>query len=127
MKTTKDIEEYLKVLGADYKTIKEGIWLVKLKDTDIDNLVISHEPPIVVFRINLMPVPAKKKEAFFRRLLEINATELLHGAYGLEGDKVVLVDTLQSENLDLNEIEASIESLYYSLVHHFAELAAYLD
>jgi len=127
MKTTKDIEEYLKILGADYKTIKEGIWIVKLKDTDIDNLVISYEPPIVVFRINLMPVPAKKREEFFRRLLEINASELLHGAYGLEGDKVVLVDTLQSENLDLNEIEASIESLYYSVVHHFAELAAYLD
>ena len=127
MKTNKDIEEYLKILEADYKTIKEGIWLVKLKDTDIDNLVISHEPPIVVFRINIMPVPEKNREKFFRRLLEINASELLHGAYGLEGDKVVLVDTLQVENLDLNEIEASIEALYYSVVHHFGELSAYLD
>ena len=127
MKTNQDIENYLKVLGADYKVIKDGLWLVKLKDTDIDNLLISHEPPIVVFRINLMPFPKEKREAFFRRLLEINASELLHGAYGLEGDKVVLVDTLQSENLDLNEIEASIEALYYSVVHHFAELTTYLD
>ena len=57
MRTNADIEIYLKKLGAEYKLIQEGVWIVSLKDTDIDNLVISHVPPLVVFRINLMPVP----------------------------------------------------------------------
>ena len=127
MRTNADIEIYLNKLGAEYKVIKEGVWLVSLKDTDIDNLVISHVPPLVVFRINLMPVPSKKKEEFFRRLLEINAKEMVHGAYGIEGDKVVIIDTLQIENLDLNEFEASIEALYYTVTHHFNELAGYLE
>jgi hypothetical protein len=127
MRTNMDIENYLKTLGADYKVIKEDVWLVSLKDTDIDNLIISHVPPLVVFRINLMPVPSKNREGFFRRLLEINAKEMVHGAYGIEGDKVVIIDTLQMENLDLNEFEASIEALYYTVVHHFNELAGYLE
>jgi hypothetical protein len=127
MRTNKDIEDYLKILGAEHKVIKEGVWMVTLKDSDIDNLVISHVHPIVVFRINLMPVPEKKREEFFRRLLEINAKEMVHGAYGLEGDKVVIIDTLQIENMDLNEFEASIEALYYTVTHHFHELTGYLE
>ncbi|HPZ06928.1 MAG TPA: YbjN domain-containing protein [Candidatus Eremiobacteraeota bacterium] len=126
MRTTQDIENYLTQLGADYKVIKEGLWMVNLKDVDIDNLVISYVPPLVVFRINLMPVPEKRREEFFKRLLELNAMEMIHGAYGLEGDKIVLIDTLQVENLDLNEIQASIEALYFAVSHHFQELTAYL-
>ena len=42
MRTTQDIENYLTQLGADYKVIKEGLWMVNLKDVDIDNLVISY-------------------------------------------------------------------------------------
>lgn len=126
MRTDKDIENYLNTLGAEYRVVKEGVWIVSLKDSQIDNLIISHLPPLVVFRINLMPVPEKRKEEFFKRLLELNAREMIHGAYGLEKDKVVIVDTLQIENLDLNEFEASIEALYYAVANHFEELAGYL-
>ena len=39
--------------------------------------------------------------------------DIIHGAFVLDddGDKVIFRDTLQIENLDLNEIEASLNSL----------------
>lgn len=126
MKTAKDIKEYLHHMGAEYELVKDGVWIVKLKDTDIDNLVISLLPPVVIFRINLMPIPQKRREEFFRHLLEINGTEMVHGAYGIEGDKIIIVDTLELENMDFNEFEASIEALYFAVTHHFDELAGYL-
>jgi uncharacterized membrane-anchored protein YitT (DUF2179 family) len=57
--------------------------------------------------------------------LELNLTDLAHGAYALEENNVVLVDTLQSEYLDLNELQASIESLAFAAVQNYEELSSY--
>jgi hypothetical protein len=46
-----------------------------------------------------MPVPTTRRETFYRRLLELNATDIPHGAFGIEQENVVLIDTLQVENL----------------------------
>jgi hypothetical protein len=58
-------------------------------------------------------------------MLELNLTDLVHGAYALEENNVVLVDTLQTENLDLNELQASIESLAFAAVQNYEELSSY--
>jgi hypothetical protein len=62
-----------------------------------------------------------------RELLELNARDLVHGAYGLEGDKVVLTDTLELENLDFNEFEASFDSITLALAQHLGALAPYRE
>jgi hypothetical protein len=48
----------------------------------------------------------------FKSLLQKNR-DIIHGAFVLEetGEKVIFRDTLQLENLDLNELEASLNSL----------------
>ena len=125
MATNRDIEAYFDKLKLDYKTVGEGIWVLNLEDQGIDNFVINHEPPVIVLRIKLMDIPAKNREQFFQRLLELNGTELLHGAYALEENNVVLVDSLQSEHLDLNELEASIESLAFAATQNYSELSSY--
>ncbi|MBL8978079.1 MAG: hypothetical protein JNM53_06700 [Gemmatimonadetes bacterium] len=51
----------------------------------------------------------------------------MHGAYGLEGDRVVLVDTLELENLDFTEFEASFDSLTLALATHLGALAPYRE
>ena len=63
----------------------------------------------------------------FRQLLEYNARELVHGSYGLEGDHVVLTDTLELENLDFSEFEASFDSITLALASHLATLAPYRE
>ena len=125
MATNHDIEAYFDELELDYKTVGEGIWVLSLEDQGIDNLVINHEPPVIVLRIKLMDAPGKKREQFFQRLLELNLTDLIHGAYALEENNVVLVDSLQSEHLDLNELEASIESLAFAATQNYVELSNY--
>ena len=72
MATNHDIETYFDELELDYKTVGEGIWVLNLEDQGIDNLVINHEPPVIVLRIKLMDAPEKNREQFFQRLLELN-------------------------------------------------------
>ena len=47
-----------------------------------------------------------------RKLLQKNR-DMVHGAFALDetGSKVIFRDTLQIENLDLNELEGSLDSL----------------
>ena len=125
MATDRDIEAYFDKLELEYKTVGEGMWVLNLEDQGVDNFVIDHEPPVIVFRIKLMDVPGENREQFFQHLLELTGTDLLHGAYALEQNNVVLVDSLQSEHLDLNELEASIESLAFAATQNYAELSSY--
>jgi hypothetical protein len=60
-------------------------------------------------------------------LLELNARELVHGSYGIEGDHVVLTDTLELENVDFSEFEASFDSLSLALATHMSALAPYRE
>lgn len=125
MKTDDDIEGYLVRLGLPFDKVKEGMWIVHDEEDKVENLVIVHEPPVVIFRVKLMEVPQKNREKLFRRLLELNARDLIHGAYGLENDNIVLIDTLESENIDYNEFHASVESLILEISAHYKELVSY--
>jgi hypothetical protein len=60
-------------------------------------------------------------------LLELNATQMIHGAYGLEDDSVVLIDTLQSKNLDYNEFQATVEALSLAITQDYEKLKAFRD
>jgi hypothetical protein len=50
----------------------------------------------------------------------------VHGAFTLDedGGKILFRDTLRLENLDLNEVEGTIEALSLALAEHAAELLA---
>lgn len=125
MKTNEDIESYLVKLQWPFDKVKEGMWVIHDEEDKVENLVVLHEPPVVIFRVKLMEVPEKNREKLFRRLLQLNAHELVHGAYGLEDGNIVLIDTLESENLDFNEFQASVESLIWEISAHYQELVSY--
>jgi Putative bacterial sensory transduction regulator len=102
---------------------EEGLLIVDDMDSGVTNLIIDCEDPIVIVEQLIMPVPDGADAAFFRRLLEMNAT-LVHGAFLLdEGARHVFYrDTLQLENLDKNELEGSIRALALALAEHGDEL-----
>jgi hypothetical protein len=97
------------------------MWIIR----DTVNIVVTYEPPLVVFRIKLMEVPKQKREEFFKYLLELNASSMIHGAYGIEGDNVVLIDTLQAESLDFNEVQASLDALLLASTQDYQKLNAF--
>ena len=103
----------------------EALVVVEDEHRGIKNLVVDCEEPILIFEQMIFPVPANPGD-MFRRLLQMNRT-LVHGAFALdeEGKFVLFRDTLQLENLDLNEVEGTIEALSLALAEHAEELISF--
>ena len=101
----------------------------RLRTTAGAEVLVNFAPPVAILRVTVMTLPAgaAQQAKLCRQLLEYNARDLVHGAYGLEGDKVVLVDTLELENLDFNEFEASFESMTLAIATHLGALAPYRE
>jgi hypothetical protein len=132
MVTREDIESFLDRLsseGANYQELEPGLWLVKPGGAlDLD-LVVHYSPPVVVLRVKVMNVPSDDGTCgrLNRRLLELNATELIHGSYGIERESIVLVEALELAHLDYEEFLASYESMTLALASHLRELAMYRE
>ena len=126
MVTQNDIEIYLDDSGYPFEKVDENLWRVESPDNNVDNIILSYADPIIVFRINLMKVPETNRGTFYEWLLKLNATEIPHGAFGIEDDNVVLIDTLQLENLNRNELQASIDSLAFTVAQYYNDLKSYL-
>ena len=132
MVTKEDIEGFLNRLaveGATFKEIEKGMWLVRPGGTVDADVVVHYSPPVVLLRLKVMDLPAETKDRaeLYRRLLELNASELVHGSYGIEGNAVVLTEALELEHLDYEEFLASYESMTLALASHLRELAPYRE
>ena len=126
MDTTERIEEYLIRSGIEYESIGDGIWIVHDDEDNVDNIVVTYSPPVVVFRVKLMDLPdAESDVPLFKKLLELNANEMISGAYGLDGNSVILCETLQTESLDFNEFQAAVEGIAMALNEHYPLLRAF--
>jgi hypothetical protein len=103
----------------------EGVLIVRDEDRGINNLVVDCEDPILVFEQMIIPVP-KNPGNMFQRLLQMNRT-LVHGAFVLDeqSTRVLFRDSLRLTNLDLNEVEGTIEALSLALAEHASELLTF--
>jgi hypothetical protein len=127
MITNDQIEAYLIETELPFERVKDGFWLIHDNSDAIDNIVVVHTPPMITFRVKLMEVPEKvNREELFARLLQLNATSMVAGAYGLEDEAVVIVDSLQSENMDYNEFQSSIDAIAFAVRDHYTELSELL-
>ena len=105
----------------------EKLVVVDDEENGIKNLIIDCEDPILVMEQVIMKVPGDPKD-LFKRLLQINRS-LVHGAFVLDekAEFFLFRDTLQLENLDRNEMEASIHSLSLALAEYSSELLSYVE
>ncbi len=130
MITREDIQSYLDRLDAGSMTVTEvepNLWLARTADDA--EVVVHYAPPVVIFRVRVMELPASepRRGELYRQLLEYNARELVHGSYGVEGDHVLLTDTLELADLDYSEFEASFDSITLALASHMGALAPYRE
>jgi hypothetical protein len=126
MKTAADVQAYLMKMELPYEEPRENTWMVSGLD-GLDSLVITLAGPVLVFRVKVMEIPGLKREELFRTLLELNATEMMHGAYGIEAESVVIMDALQSENLDYNEFAATVDDITLAVASHHGRLAKFRE
>lgn len=121
------IEDYLISLGVSYEEPQAGTWIVEDAGRGFAGIVISLADPVVIITARAMKLPSKDREAFYAELLKLNYSGLLHGAYALDGDEVVLLDTLRYDTMDREEFEASLDSIGFALSEHFPLLSRYMD
>ena len=132
MITREDVESFLDRLGAEgatYKEVETSLWIVRPGGAFDFDVVVNHNPPVLLLRVKVMPLPEDTAElaTLSRRLLELNATDLLHGSYGIDGDAIVLTEALELAHLDFEEFLASFESMTLSLTSHLKELSAFRE
>jgi hypothetical protein len=119
------IEQYLIDLKYSYRELKPNFWLLDDAEQNIDGTVIMYTDPLVVIRVQVMDVPKQNTKEFFAKLLELNAVDMLHGAYGLEGDKIVIIDTMEYETMDYSEFRAALDAISLALTQHYPILSVY--
>ena len=132
MVTKDDIEGFLDriaVDGASYSEIEPGMWLVRPGGELDADVVVHYSPPVVLLRLKVMDLPKDDAAAatLTRRLLQLNASELVHGSYGIEGNSVVLTEAMELSHLDYEEFLAAFESMTLALTSHLRELAPFRE
>jgi hypothetical protein len=132
MLTRDDIESFLDRLtgeGANYEEVEQGLWVVRPGGPLELDVVVHYSPPVVLLRVKVMNVPDDDGRCadLNRRLLELNANDLVHGAYGIAQNSIVLTEALELEHLDYEEFLAAYESMTLALASHLREFSTYRE
>lgn len=126
MRSREDIESYLSRAEAQYEVVgDDDMWLVR--DSSLgENIAIKIAGPLLLFRVKVLDLSGVEDEAaLFRELLKLNATDLVHGSYGISEDAIVLTCTLEVENLDFNELQAVLDDFSLALANHYEKLTKF--
>ncbi len=122
------VKEYVLELGlaiAEEISVEEII-IVNDEERGVQNLVIDCEDTVLVIEQLILQVAAGATDTY-KRILQMNR-DLVFGAFVLneEGDSLLYRNTLALENLDLNELESTINSLSLGLAEHGEELLGFV-
>ncbi len=119
------IENFLLSLSLTYEEVDDQTWVIDDDERGLENVVVILADPVVIIRVKVMAAPAARREQFFEQLLRLNQSDMIHGAYALEGDDVILLNTLVRETLDLEEFQATLDAIGLALAQHYPLLAKY--
>jgi len=119
------VESYLMDLGIAYQEVSASAFYIDDQSKGLPGITVAIDEPIVVIRVRVMPIPAGNQAKLFEELLRLNGSDMVHGAYGLDGGDVVLIDTLEYATMDKQEFEASLDSIGLALSKHYGVLGAY--
>ncbi|NKB67234.1 MAG: molecular chaperone Tir [Candidatus Latescibacteria bacterium] len=124
------VEEFVLELGfqIDEKIPADEILIVEDDDRGIHNLLIDCEDDVLVLEQLILKLDPQAQAEIYRRLLQINRT-LVYGAFVLDegGTHLLFRNTLALENLDLNELEGSINALSLALAENGDELLTFVN
>ncbi|WP_028887726.1 molecular chaperone Tir [Tenacibaculum ovolyticum] len=121
---TKDFLLQLK-FNITKESEQDGILVIEKENFGIKNLIIGVANPIIILEQFIFKVNQPSEEVF-KSLLKKNR-DIIHGAFVLDesGERVIFRDTLQLENLDLNELEASLNSLSLLLSEYSEQIITF--
>lgn len=124
MSNTETVESYLLQSGVQHDHLDDTTWVIQLEDSRGSKIIARVEEPIILFSTPIFEVSqdTHDREGLFQTLLRLNS-ELMHSAYALEGQNVVLSGAQELQNLDHNELQAILDDMAIALDNHQARLA----
>ena len=113
------IEQYLIDMMITYQQIDKNLWLLDDEDRSLQGVVVMQAEPMVVIRAAIMDIPKDNLLELYTKLLELNASDLIHGAYGVDKKKIILIDTLNYDSMDYKDFRAVLDSFSLVLTEHY--------
>ena len=123
------VKEY--ILDMDYTITHEdeedGVFVLDNESNGIKNLVVGCADPLLIVEQFIFEINDTSAETY-KNLLQKNR-DIIHGAFVLDetGRKVIFRNTHELENLDLNELEATFNSLAFLLGEYSQELIKFSE
>lgn len=125
MANIQDIDLYLDECNFPFESLDKGLWRIESPEDRVENIMLQYVDPILYVTLRLFKVPDKPEEDFYKKLLKLNSEQMTHGAFAIDDDDfIILIDTLEVENLDLNELKASVQAIAFNAVQYYKELAS---
>jgi hypothetical protein len=130
MRTREDIESYLMRSNLSFKSLREDegddgedIWLVRDSSSG-ENIIVSVSGSLVLFRVKVLELESvEERLPLYEKLLELNASDMVHGSYGIADGSVVLTAGMILETLDYNEFQGTVDDLTLALTNHYEMLS----
>ncbi len=126
MRSVNDVEAYLGKMNRRYSAIDDqpGTFLIA-GGLHMPPTALRVDPPLVVLRVHVGDLEGtdSANAALFKRLLTLNAKALVHASFGIEDSRIVLSSALELENLDYNELEATLDEIDLTLAQQVPGLA----
>jgi hypothetical protein len=119
------IEGYLIHLSMTYEEVGDHIWLINDEEKGLGHVVVFSEDSLVTIRAKIMEIPKENKIQFFEQLLRLNASDMVHGAYALENNDVIIIDTLELDTMDIEEFQASLDAIGLAVAQHYPILSKF--
>ncbi|MDP4680682.1 MAG: YbjN domain-containing protein [Cyclobacteriaceae bacterium] len=118
------VNEYLLELGyvKTYENEEDGLIVIENESQGIKNLVLAVADPLLIVEQFIVELNNPTAESY-KQLMQ-KSRDVIHGAFVLDetGKKVLFRNTHELENLDLNEIEATFNSLALLLGEYSNEI-----
>jgi hypothetical protein len=110
-----------------YQQIDPNLWLLDDEDHSLQGVAIMQADPLVIIRAEIMDVPSGNLLELYTTLLELNANDIIHGAYAIDNKKIVLIYSMEYETADYEEFRAALDSFSLALTQHYQVLSRYRD
>jgi len=123
------IEQYLIDMMLTYRQVDKKMWLLEDEDRTLQGVIVMQAESEVIIRTDIMNVPKNNQLELYTKLLELNATDIFHGAYALDSDnkKIILINTLHYDTMDYDDFRTSLEAFSLALATHYPVLIKYRE
>ncbi len=122
------VERYLVALAITYERISEDVWIINDPDKGLDQIIFFVDDSLLTLRTRIMDyseISDEQCSALFKELLQLNSN-LVHGAYAIEENYIMLMDTLELDTMDREELQASLDAISLALAQHYDRLKTYV-